>query len=240
MQDIVPNHQDSRQAEYLAHRIRQLDPDLLRGIDDGAMISLASQMQLRTMTSAREVLTQGEPTRVAFLVLDGRVEVSFINIDGNKVLAHVAQPGEVIGEVEILSGLSCAATCLALQNSTLAIFSAQVLHRCIEPEKLLGNFARIFHARLVRDNRQQTVAMYYPAEERVRSHLLTLTTPEHPEAIISQSKLAAFAGCSRQTVNKTLAQLRAEKTIELGRGVIRVLDRNRLQQTQLTPDKDGD
>lgn len=234
MQDIVPNHQDWRQAEYLANRIRHLNPDLLNGISDEDLLNFASQVQVLCMTSAREILTQGESTRVAFLILDGRVEVSFINIDGNKVLAHLAQPGEVVGEVEIFSGLTCAASCLALQNSTLALFNAQMLYRSMGHALLLTNFARIFHARLVRDNRQQSVAMYYPAEERIRTHLLALTSLEYPEAIISQSKLAAFAGCSRQTVNKTLAQLRTENTIELGRGVVRILDRQRLEQAQLT------
>ncbi len=205
-------------------------------MSDPQMTALAAQMQVHRIATTRDILRQGEATLVAYLVLEGRVEVSYIDIDGNKVLAHLAQAGEVIGEVEVFSGMTCAATCTALRDTILATLDASALRRHVPTELLLRNLAQIFHDRLVRDNRQQTVAMFYGAEDRIRIHLLALTTPHHPEAFISQFKLAAFAGCSRQTVNRTLAQLRDEGLIQIGRGNIRILDRDALERLKMAPD----
>ena len=46
---------------------------------------------------------------------------------------------------------------------------------------------------------------------------------------IAGSAYASLAGCSRQTVNRRLGGLKREGLIEVKRGTIRVLDRERLQ-----------
>jgi DNA-binding transcriptional regulator YhcF (GntR family) len=58
-----------------------------------------------------------------------------------------------------------------------------------------------------------------------------------PSVKIRQIELAGFAGCSRQTANRTLAQLRAEGIVAIGRGSIKVLDRERLAITRSGDDR---
>lgn len=204
-------------------------PDLLRGLGEAQLRQFLAGCSLHHYRAPFEILRQDEPTDLCFLILKGRVEVSVIDINGNRVLAHIAGPGEVMGEVEIFSGRPCAATCTTLPDTTLTAFTAAQVMAHLPAEQLLRNFAGIFHDRLTRDSRQQSVAMFYTAEDRIRIHLLSLSAPDRPEVQISQSSLAALAGCSRQTVNLTLAQLRAAGIVRLMRGAICILDRTRLQ-----------
>lgn len=209
-------------------------PALLAGLSVEELLRFTAQCRTHRYSQSHPVLCQGEPAPCAFLILRGSVEVSFIDNDGNRVLAHLARPGEVVGEVEILSGQSCAASCIALPDTILAGFEAGLLKRSLPPDSLLRNLAGIFHARLVRDNRQHTAAMFFSSEDRIRMHLLSLTTREHPRARISQADLATFCGCSRQTVNRTLAHLRALEIVTLGRGFVEVRDRARLEAARLS------
>lgn len=204
-------------------------PALLLGMDDNQLQAFFAGCRTERHRTPREVLRQDEPTDLCYLILKGRIEVSVMDVNGNRVLAHLAGQGEVLGEVEIFSNRPCAATCTTMPNTILAAFSASHVLSHMSPRKLLENFAGIFHDRLTRDNRQQSVAMFYPAEDRIRIHLLSLTTPSRPEAQMSQNSLALLAGCSRQTVNQTLAALRNEGIVEVTRGTIKVLDRARLQ-----------
>ena len=219
------NDRAGRASELLGrHR-----PALLHGLGEAELRHFLAGCSLLHYGNPTEILRQDEPADLCYLILKGRVEVSVIDINGNRVLAHIAGPGEVMGEVEIFSGRPCAATCTTLPDTTLSAFTAAQVMAHLPAEKLLRNFAGIFHDRLTRDSRQQSVAMFYTAEDRIRIYLLSLSAPDRPMVQISQSTLAGLAGCSRQTVNQTLAQLRAAGIVALMRGAVRILDRARLQ-----------
>ena len=207
-------------------------PDLLDGLPADRRRAFYAECTPRAYPQGAELLRQGEEARHAFLIVEGRVEVTFVDVNGNTVLAHVANPGEVMGEVELFSGKTCAATCRALPDSKLLIFNGTLLMKYVPAERLLKNFATILHSRLVRDNRLHAIAQFYPAEARICLHLLRLSS-DRAEVNISQSQLALLAGCTRQTVNRTLAQLRDQRIIEMGRGMIRVLNPGRLSHKQL-------
>ena len=207
-------------------------PALFKGLTRQQMALLMSETVIQHLPRPTEILRQGEPARWGYLILRGRIEVSFIDVNGNRILAHLARVGEVLGEVEQFSGLTCAATCTTLPDTTVMLFDAALVLKHMPADLILSNFAGIFHDRLTRDNRQQSVAMFYAAEDRIRIHLLGMTSDQSPTVQISQNELAVFAGCSRQTVNRTLAQLRAEGVVAMQRGTIRVLDRERLGLTR--------
>lgn len=207
-------------------------PDLLDGLPADRRHAFYAECTPRAYADATDILRQGHEASHAFLLVDGTVEVTFIDVNGNTVLAHVAHPGEVMGEVELFSGKTCAANCRALADSKLLCFNGALLMKYVPAERLLKNFASILHSRLVRDNRLHAIAQFYPAEARICLHLLRLSS-DRAEVRISQSQLALLAGCTRQTVNRTLAQLRDQRIIDMARGVIRVLNPERLSHKQL-------
>lgn len=217
-------------AGGLARLMQNHPAALLAGIDADTLRLFLSLCTIQTFHAERTIIQQGCPLEHAYLVIRGAVEIGTIDDEGNSVLAHLAQSGEVVGEVELLTDYLCLATCVARPGTTLARFDLAILRRFVPAEQLLRNLARIFHERLARDNHYHLMALFYCSEDRIRSHLLNLTTPGQPRANISQADLAAFSGCSRQTVNRTLAQWRDEGIVELARGKIVVLDRARLQQ----------
>lgn len=228
---LPPQRRDlARIEKYLAGVTPETTPTLLKGLSRSELAEFLFQCQIMTAPQGRELLVQGEPTLTAFLILTGRVEVSCTDVNGHRTLAHVIHPGEIIGEVEIFSGRPCAASCITMSESLVARFSATTLSKYLSPVALLRNFAKLFHDRLTRETRNQSIAMFYPIEDRVRAYLLKLTAPGNGRVQISQSSLASFTGCSRQTVNQILSDLRQQGLVELSRGAIRVLDRQALER----------
>gem|GEM_PF-789048 len=212
--------------------LEKSDPALFHGMTRAQLGMMLAETSVQHLRRPTELLRQGDPARWGYMILRGRIEVSFIDINGNRILAHLARAGEVLGEVEQFSGLPCAATCTTLPDTTVMLFDAALVMKHMSADIVLRNFAGIFHDRLSRDNRQQSVAMFYAAEDRIRIHLLGMTSETNPSVQISQTELAGFAGCSRQTANRTLAQLRAEGIVAMARGSIKVLDRSRLALTR--------
>ncbi len=217
------------QVPDLLSIVARLKSALIADLDKSRLAALLAEATLVHIRRPRDILRQGEHADWIYLIIKGRIEVNYVDINGNRVMAHLAAPGEVLGEVEQFSGRTCAASCTTLPDTTVMLLDAAMILRHVPADLLMRNFAKIFHDRLTRDNRQHSVAMFYAAEDRIRINLLTMTSAESPQIQLSQTDLAAIAGCSRQTVNKTLSQLRAEGIVEMGRGQIRILDRARLK-----------
>ncbi|ANT61300.1 hypothetical protein AYJ57_13505 [Salipiger sp. CCB-MM3] len=202
---------------------------LLEGLTVAQKEAFLADCTVHRFDAPTDILKQGEPTPVFYLIGRGRVEVIYLDKQGNAAVVHVADPGEVLGEVEGLSGTRCASTCRTLPDAIVLSATDELLFRHMPPRLIVRNTAAILQSRLTRDNELRAIAQFFSVEERLCIYLHQFTTDEHPEARLSQSYLAAMVGCSRQTINKLLGDLRREGIIELRRGAILVLDRERLK-----------
>lgn len=221
--DTDSGRRGAKRAQRSPGNFTHLRPLLLNGIAAPARQAFLGECTPLHIPDPTEILRQGEPTRLCYLVAQGRVEITFLDKDGNSVLTHVAGPGEMVGEVEVLCDLPCAATCRTFPHTRLLSFGAPLLLRHVPLGLLLRNLAALFHDRLLLHSRMRAITQFYPAEARVRQHLLNLADARS-EVQISQAQLAQMAGCSRQTVNRVLGELRSEGQIETRRGAIRILN----------------
>lgn len=206
-----------------------LECPLLNGLSLEQKNAFLAECSVKHLEAPTDILRQGETTPVMYLIASGRVEVIYIDKQGNAAVLHVAGPGEVLGEVEGLSGTPCSSTCRTLPDAVVLTASFDLLLKHIPPAHLLRNSAAIMQTRLTRDNELRAIAQFFSVEERLRMYLYQFTNEAHPEARLSQSYLASMVGCSRQTINKLLGDLRRDEVIEIRRGAIVVLDREKLK-----------
>jgi CRP-like cAMP-binding protein len=171
-----------------------------------------------------------------FLIADGTVEVTCRGPNGLSVMVHVARSGEILGEAEALGGTSCAATATALAGSVVLFCPLPLLREQTRSETFLRNIARVFCERLVRDNTSKFIDQFYPVERRLCAYLYRLSVHD-TQIAKTQTELAGFLGCARQTLNRELGRLRDIGVITLGKGKIRVTDRSALlaRATSETP-----
>jgi len=207
-----------------------METELLDGLGVAQKRALLAECQFRSFRTPRDILRQGEVIDGFYMVEHGQVEVTYIDRQGNSIIVHIAGPGEVLGEVEALSGKPCAASCKALADARLLYCTAAQLLKHVPAEVLVVNLASVLHDRLLRDNRQRSIDHFLTAHQRICLYLLQFTTAAQPELRINQTDLAALAGCSRQTVNRKLNELRLHDVIEISRGRVRVLLRAPLER----------
>lgn len=223
----------------LCSHSRTLDAPMLEGLSHEGKQAFLAACTERVLRNATAILFQGEPTAGCYLVAAGQVEVTYVDALGNAVIVHNAMPGEMLGEVEALSGRPCACTCVAAPGTTVLFCPTAVLTGHLPPHLLVRNLCTSLHKRMVRESRLRAADHHYSVEHRLRLHLGRLdggTGGGPADLRISQTQLAVLVGCSRQTVNPILGRLRDEGVIELGRGTIRVLDRERLLDGTALPE----
>ncbi|MFC3170081.1 Crp/Fnr family transcriptional regulator [Paracoccus fontiphilus] len=204
------------------------DARILTGLSKDQKHALLASCTARVLKSPTTILRQGEQTTGGYLVASGRVEVNYVDSSGNQVIVHIASAGEMLGEVEALSGRPCACSCLTMPDTTVLFCPAKALCTHMPSEVLIPNLCALLHDRLMRENRNKAADHYYTAQQRLRLYLQQLTSESEDAVRISQSQLGVVIGCSRQTVNRMLGELRDEGIIELGRNAVRILDQARL------------
>ena len=170
------------------------------------------------------ILEQGERAEGMAIVAHGYADVTFVGEDGHQMFLARAKVGATIGETETISEEPCAASCTASANSTILQCAAPQLITALQNTGFIKNMTKIFHQRLVYDNWVKHIAQFGDVGQRLRGYLFLLSEFS-PHIKETQSYLANMVGCSRQTVNRELADLREAGLISQSGSKIMVLDR---------------
>jgi CRP-like cAMP-binding protein len=217
---------NSKSAAYL----KALDVDELKkdwaqnsGLTTRSTQALQSVGVLRTWTDGQVLLSRGQPTSAAWLVVSGRVRISVITSEGEEQLLRWMLPGEIAG----LSSVFAQATNPA---DMVSHGLTQVLH--IERARLMDligrdpvvalDLLRILGLRINQLFDTLADRGIHSLEQRVWATLEriakfnSVAVPDGVMLRVSQSDLAQAASASRQRVNQQLRHLQDQGLIRLG------------------------
>lgn len=201
-------------------------------VSSAAWACLASSGHSRSYKPGMVLLQQGgAPTHVLALV-SGRVKVFRTSRDGSALVLAIRGPGEILGDIAVLTGDDRSATVVAVDRCETRVipasrFVALVRSLELETQLLQGAMRRIREGEAWRAE-----LATLPAGPRLMRALLRLATPgqEMPvDLALNQTELGQASGLARSTVAAILARLREQGLITTARGQIIITDLQRLQ-----------
>lgn len=178
-----------------ASKIDHQDISIFSGMSAADIKKIVGSGKLLRFKSGQTVIESGQVTNEMFIVIDGEIRIS---LKGSDQLSFKIGPGQVFGEVSMLSRALRTADCVATQNTQLAIISRQNLQRLmrVEPElstQLLFNLAASLSLKLRRTNEyieaQKKLAYWPSLVLEIRTHLN-----------ISQKDLAGLLDITEESV----------------------------------------
>jgi CRP/FNR family transcriptional regulator, cyclic AMP receptor protein len=176
---------------------------------------------------------QGTAAEEVLILLSGRVKVSSGTPEGKEIVLRFCGPGDVIGEMAVVEGVSRSATVEAIEPVEAIALPAERFRGLIRTRPGVALALLRAMSRRFRDaDRKRVEFGASHALGRVASRLVELAEGYgHPEADtividlpISQEELAGWTGCSREAVAKALRALRDLGLIETQRRRIGVRD----------------
>jgi CRP-like cAMP-binding protein len=220
----------SRSNSKRAPVFKALDADELKkdwaknsGLTTRTTQALQSVGVLRTWNDGQVLLSRGQPTSAAWLVVSGRVRISVITSEGEEQLLRWMLPGEIAG----LSSVFAQATNPA---DMVSHGLTQVLH--IERARLMDligrdpvvalDLLRILGLRINQLFDTLADRGIHSLEQRVWATLEriakfnSVAVPDGVMLRVSQSDLAQAASASRQRVNQQLRHLQDQGLVRLG------------------------
>lgn len=174
-----------------------------------------------------ELLHQGMQCPGVYIIAQGSVEVSIVDSEGHHAVLVNIGAGDIFGEIETVADSPCIASCKIAAGGIMLFRPGSHVLSMLSNPIFVRNVFRINYHRLLVANRFHSSNQFHPVDVRI---CLTLENLARNSNVIRQSQayVADMVGCSRQTINRVLGELRDENILALRKGVIEIIDRERL------------
>lgn len=172
------------------------------------------------------LLRAGEGGDVVHLITEGRVKVTSSAFSGREVILDFGWPGDLYGEMSVLTGESRIANVVALERVVTRRIAAQAFRRLLAelPEVHRGTLLIMTH-RLAAANAQRTTAPSDDVKVLVARRLLELVevcgerTAQgwRIDLPLTNREIAQYVSASESSVYAALARFRSLGLVERGR-----------------------
>lgn len=203
---------------------------LLDALAQGEREALVARLRERTYRKGQLVFADGDRGDCLHLVYSGRLDVHATTSSGQAITFRVVHPGEVVGELALVHPANRRTGGVrALEAAVTGALHRRDFEELRAEHPAIDRFlVTALAERLVRTS-ELALELMLPPEERLWRRLAVLADAydDHP-ITMTQDTLAQAAGTVRQTANRVLQHGIKAGAIEVGRGSLRVVDRELL------------
>ena len=200
---------------------------LFRDLDDGEAAAVASIATRKLFKRGQHVVRQGDDADAAYVVMHGRLKVTVTpRMGGEKAAAlGIMGPGDVFGELALLSGAKRTATVSALEPTQVIVLGGTRFHGLLRSSpglayKVLRHVAKRLtqlteHVEATRGT-DVGARLVHKLSELAASHGEKSEKGTRITLKLSQSDLAEMVSATRESVNKHLRAMAPNVTHRAG------------------------
>ena len=212
--------EQQRVVEVLAHYPELRDSLGRAGISSGSWIEAPHQ---------RVLLDAGQCASRFPLVVEGQVRVWFPTLDGTEMFLYTLRPGDLCAmtAMSMLSGEPSRVRTVAETRMSGVCLSGDSF-RCLFQN--FDSFRRRIFVSLGRNVNSLLTMLEEVTRLDVSTRLSRRLLADSPVLATTHQELAEALNCSRERISKLLEQFQRSGWVQLGRGVIRVVDPGALRR----------
>jgi CRP-like cAMP-binding protein len=197
-----------------------------RELDDLVQVSRVEKLRAR-----EELCHKGDPGTQIYLIAKGRLKAVTTSAEGDDVVFSIMAPGEVCGELALLSGGMRTATITAIEESELIVLDRREFLPFLKrnPEAAIKLLEVLAERQLrLSELLEDTTFLNLPA--RLAKKLVSLGRAygvETAEGIridlkLSQSEIGDLVATTRESVNKQIKSWTGEGMVSMKRGIVTI------------------
>lgn len=214
--------------------------DLFRGLSPTELTRVNGLLGKTRFPSGAMILTASQPGEIAYIILDGTLKVSVLQLNGRELTLALLGPGEIVGELSLADRSSRSADVVALEPTTMVWIDRNTFDQLRrEIPAITENLLRLLARRLRLANAQLQAIATLDVHGRIARQLLALADAlgeEQPDGSvqiplrITQSDLASLVGATRVRVNEVLVGFTRRENVAVdNKHRISILQREELE-----------
>lgn len=190
-----------------------------------------------TFDSNQYVYLPDEPAKKIFLINEGRIKIGTYGEEGKEITKAILSPGEVFGELALISEGTRRDFAYTLEPTTLCVLEKEDLQSMLRVRSDLQlYFMRLIGNRTLQLEQRLENLMFKTSRTRIIEFLHELATTKgravgyerEVRNMLTHKEIADLTGTSRQTVNTVLNDLRRAEILTFNRKRMLVRDMEQL------------
>lgn len=230
---IVPSNGASRDRRLIEGVIAKLQ--LFRQVSPRNVAEVASHARTIPVRRGAAVCVHGDILPGVMAVAYGIVKLSVTRANGQERVVRFVNPGETFCEASALFGRSCFVNASALSDSLVVVIPSAPLLRLVERDPVFAlRTVEVLANRVQSLMEELGTSVRQRGPQRLASYLHRLGRPGegpgswHVSLPASKTLIASRLGFSKETMSRLLRRFAEQGIIDLVRGKIWILDRERL------------
>lgn len=193
--------------------------ELFEGLSEREAREISRIARSLLVEKGARVFVPGDPAETVFFLRSGRVKISRLSPKGKELVLDIVEPGEIFGELGVLSSTRRETAGVALEASSLVVLPRGDLNRLLRSGgELASTLTRLMAVRLERMECRLADLAFRDVPGRLARLLLRMSDrygEPDPRGTrrripLSQQLMANLIGASREIVNLTLADFRRQ------------------------------
>lgn len=213
--------------------------NLFKDLSTDDLDRISEVATMKNMEKGKYIYFPDEPSRVVFLLKEGRVKIGTYSDDGKEIIKAILEPGEMFGELSIAGQESRSdfAQCLD-PNVRLCAIGKDEMVRILNSIPMLSlKITHLIGLRLQKMERRFESLIFKDARERIIDFIRTSALEKGRQVgyewvfkhKLTHQDIANLTATSRQTVTIVLNELRENKIIKFDRRSILIHEMENLK-----------
>ncbi len=208
---------------------------LFQNLPEQALKLLKGILVEKSFASGDNIFTEGDESAGFYIILQGRVKVYKLSIEGKEQILHIAGTKELLGAVSAFAGSPYPAYADAIEKTKAFFFPRNEFLKLIKQEpSVVMNIMANLSMRLQHFTKMIENLSLKEVPGRLGAYLLYLCErtgcSDSVEIDISKGQLASLLGTTPETLSRILKKLSENKILEVNRRNIKILNRKILQE----------
>lgn len=220
---------DARRASSGKLSVLRKHP-IFSDLEADALDQLCRYAKYTVLKRGATIFAKGDPGHSLYAVISGTVKISISSPDGRNAILNMVGPGEVFGDMAVLSGQPRSADATANTNCEIYVIDRRDFLPFVRSQPALSmKFIELLCERLRRTSDQVEQVILRDLPGRLASALFGLAERrklelESQTIVITQQEISEMVGMTRESINKQLRAWASRGWVRLEHGAIVVLD----------------
>jgi CRP-like cAMP-binding protein len=211
---------------------------IFSGLSDAELDVLLAATHTQRVPEGEVLFRKGEPGRQLYGVVQGRLRIFAVGPDGKEMVFHIADPGDVIGEIALLDSNPRSANVVAIEDAELLVLDRREFLPFLDRHPRVAlELAELLAARVRRLSELAEDSILLALRARLAKKLVALARNYGEPAEggtriglkLSQQALGDMVGTSRESINKQLRDWSQRGFVSFERGSLIVRDPRSLE-----------
>lgn len=208
---------------------------LFQGLPEQELAEIENIVIEKQYGRGETIFFEGDDGNGFYIVIEGRVKIFKMSLQGKEQILHIFGEGEPFGEVPVFHGQPFPATAEVLMKTRVLFFPRDAFIQVVTKSPSIAlNMLAMLSMRLRRFASQIESLSLKEVPARLASYLLYLSEEQggvdSVELEISKGQLASLLGTIPETLSRIFGKMSEEGLIEVHGRRITILDRSGLEQ----------